>query len=60
MDAIRTSAKTALIKAKEKHADPLALFDNMKFFYSDLVLVEDQLASRFPPDWKVSKFRASG
>jgi hypothetical protein len=54
MDAIRASAKSALVRCAAKHgADSISLFDDLDWIYEDLGLVEEQLASRFPPDWKV-------
>lgn len=53
MDAIRTSAKTALARCRDRYQDPLEFLDNLDWIYKDLILVEDQLDARFPPDWKV-------
>ena len=54
MDAIRNTAKTRLheqhVKMKGNSAH---FFSSLDWFYEDLVLVEDQLVSRFPPDWKI-------
>jgi len=54
MDAIRTTAKT---KLQEQHeglkGNSAQFFSSLDWFYEDLVLVEDQLAARFPPDWKI-------
>lgn len=55
MDAIRTSAKTALARCRDRYQDPLEFLDNLDWIYQDLILVEDQLDARFPPDWKVRR-----
>ena len=51
--AIRNSAKEAIEAKRQKYQSPLELIDKISWFYKDLVLVEDQLPSRFPPDWKI-------
>jgi len=53
MDAIRASAKNALERCKIKYQDPLQVLNNLGWVYEDLILIEDQLASQFPPDWKI-------
>lgn len=54
MDAIRNSVKNALTRCAAKHGnDTISLFDDLDWIYDDLGIVEEQLASRFPPDWKV-------
>lgn len=54
LDAIRNAVKTRLheqhVKMKGNSAQ---FFSSLDWFYEDLVIVEDQLAARFPPDWKI-------
>lgn len=51
---IRNNAKTRL---HELHigmkGDSAQFFSSLDWYYEDLVVVEDQLAPRFPPDWKI-------
>ena len=54
MDAIRDTAKTRLHEQHVKmQGNSAQFFSSLDWFYEDLVLVEDRLASRFPPDWKI-------
>jgi len=54
MEAIRNTAKTRLHEQHIKmKGDSAQFFSSLDWFYEDLVLVEDQLAACFPPDWKI-------
>lgn len=54
LEQIRNTAKTRLHEQHVKmQGDSATFFSSLDWFYEDLVLVEDQLASRFPPDWKI-------
>lgn len=54
LEAIRNTAKTQL---HEQHigmkGDAASFFSSLDWFYEDLVLVEEELVPRFPPDWKI-------
>lgn len=52
MEAIRNSARKALDKRMTKFGgDIVKVLDKFDWYYGDLVIVEDELISRFPPDW---------
>ena len=54
LGAIRDTAKTRLHEQHIKmQGNSAVFFSSLDWFYEDLVLVEDQLAQRFPPDWKI-------
>ncbi|KAI9629256.1 hypothetical protein KEM48_011105 [Puccinia striiformis f. sp. tritici PST-130] len=56
MDAVRTSAKTQIEKQFSKYQDnPAGFFEgeNFDWYYQDLLMVEEMLADKFPPDWKI-------
>lgn len=54
IEQIRNSAKTRLHEEHVKlKGDSATFFSSLDWFYEDLVLVEDVLAARFPPDWKI-------
>jgi len=54
LEAIRNTAKTRLHEQHVKmQGDSANFFSSLDWFYEDLVLVEDQLVARFPPDWKI-------
>lgn len=54
IEAIRNTAKTRLHEQHIKmKGDSAHFFSSLDWFYEDLVLVEDQLAACFPPDWKI-------
>ena len=54
LDAIRNTAKQRLQEQHEKmQGNSAQFFSSLDWFYEDLVVVEDQLSMRFPPDWKI-------
>lgn len=55
IDAIKAGCKSELEKSFARHNnDGVAWIEELDWIYDDLTLVEKELISRFPVDWKVS------
>lgn len=55
LDAIRDGCRTAVERSYARHRDDgIGWLSDLVWIFEDLVLVENELVPRFPPDWKVS------